>query len=58
MFMGPNSMTGAGSLSLDTQPVMDLRSALLLFRGRCGVSPLEGVGRDLGSAAGESFPLQ
>jgi hypothetical protein len=50
-------MTGAGSLSLDTQPVMDLRSALSLFSGRCGDVPAEGVGRDLGSAAGEGFPL-
>jgi len=51
-------MTGAESLSLNTQPVMDLEALLSLFAGRCGVSPLEGVGRDLGSAAGECFPLQ
>lgn len=57
MFMGSNSMTGAGSLSLDTQPVMDLRS-LLSLSGRCGVRPAEAVGRHLGSDAGEGVPLQ
>lgn len=50
-------MTGADSLSLDIQPVVDLRSPLSLFSGRCGVHPAEGVGRDLGSAAGEGFPI-
>ncbi len=51
-------MTGAESLSLDTPPVTEIRSALSLSQGALrGDSPAEGVGRDSGSAAGESFPL-
>lgn len=50
-------MTGAESLSLDTQPVTDLRSPLSLFAGRCGVSPQKGSGETRDSAAGEGLPL-
>jgi len=41
-------MTGAESLSFVTQPVTEIRSALSLWRGRCGDLPAEGVGRDAG----------
>lgn len=49
-------MTGAGSLSLDTQPVTDIRSPLLLS-GRCGVPSKKGSAETSGSPAGEAFPL-
>ena len=50
-------MTGAESLSLDTNPVADLRSLLSLLAGALRGLPVEGVERDLGSVAGECFPL-
>ena len=37
-------------------PSRTTRSALSLYRGRCGDLPAEGAGRDPGSAAGEGFP--
>lgn len=49
-------MTGAESLSLDTQPVMDLRSPLSLFAGRCGVSPQKGSAETLARPQGKAFP--
>jgi hypothetical protein len=50
-------MTGAESLSLDTHPVADIRSLLSLLAGALQGLPAEGVERDLGSVAGEYFPL-
>lgn len=49
-------MTGAGSLSLDTQPVMDLRSPLSLFSGRCGGTPQKGSAETSARPQGKAFP--
>lgn len=48
-------MTGAESLSLDTQPVTEIPSTLSLSGALRGF-PAEGGGRDFGSAVGEGFP--
>jgi hypothetical protein len=48
-------MTGVGDLFSNLQPVTENRSALSLSGALRGF-PAEGVGRDLGSAAGEGFP--
>jgi hypothetical protein len=51
-------MTGAGSLSLDTQPVMDLRSPLSLSGGVAGGLPQKGSVETLARPQGKAFPCR
>lgn len=52
------SATGAESLSSGTQPVTESRPHSHSIGGVAGCSLLEGVGRDIGLAAGEDIPLK
>lgn len=57
MFMGLISMTDAESLSLGTQSVMKIPTALSLYRGRCGVSRSKGSAETLARPQGKTFPF-
>lgn len=50
-------MTDAESLSLGTQPVMKIPTALSLYRGRCGVSRSKGSAETLARPQGKTFPF-